>query len=221
MKIKKIVAVLGVVSLVISLAVISSAPLAWAQEPGDGGRPRDNALPSSGHSGEEEKGREIVSQDNVGGAGLADPPPSGMSVLYTFTGARYKAGVAATSVHCTNYGTESATVRVEIYDWDNDPYATFSGQYSIPRNRTATFSTGDTALYSEDVVMSQTTSEEINQGSGRVMSNKRTLICTAQVLDPAHAQPWFAVKLALYYPDGTPVSAYYLASLYLPVILRQ
>ena len=151
----------------------------------------------SAQGGDDRRGEE--SAQGVGGAGLADPPPSGMSVLYTFTGARYKLNEAATSVHCTNYGTESATVRVEIYDWNNNPNATFSsGQRSIPRNRTATFSTGDTALYSEDVVMSQTTSEEIDQGSGRVMSNERTLICTAQVLDPAHAQPWFMINLDLY-----------------------
>jgi hypothetical protein len=143
-----------------------------------------------------------------------------MNVLYTFTGARYVSGTAATSVHCTNYGSGSAVVRVEIYDWDNYPSHTFRGQMSVGSNRTATFSTGYTAFYAEDVALIQPTSNPIGQGSGRVMSNKRTLICTAQVLDPAHTQPWFAVQLALYYPDGTPVNAFYNAALYLPTILR-
>lgn len=192
-----------VVALVLALVVCFAVPtglIVLAQ--GDGDREGEDESPG------------------VGGQGLADPPPSGLSVLYTFTGARYVSGTAATSVHCTNYGSESATVRVEIYDFDNVSSATFSGQATVASNRTATFSTGNTQFYDEDVSMSQPSSEAINQGSGRVMSNKRTLICTAQVLDPAHTQPWFAVQLALHYPDGTPVNAYYNAAVYLPTILR-
>jgi hypothetical protein len=55
-----------------------------------------------------------------------------------------------------------------------------------------------TSVYYDDVVMTQTVADDINQGSGRVTSDRRTVICTAQVVDPAHAQPYFMINLDLY-----------------------
>ena len=170
--------------------------------------------------GEEEKERD---SQGVSGEGLNDPPPAGMSVLYTFTGARYETTTGrqvATVVHCTNYGAEDATVAVEIFEWDDLAPARFLGQTVIPSNYTVTFSTQETNIY-RDFLMSQATAENINQGSGRVSSDKRTLICTAQVIDPADYKPYFAIRLPLYYPDGTQVGVYYVGVTYLPVIVRQ
>jgi hypothetical protein len=137
----------------------------------------------------------------VGGEGLTDPPPAGMSVLYTFTGARHEtiAGSrVATVVHCTNYGTQDASVRVEIYEYNDLADRTFSGEDVVDSNHTATFSTQDTLIYDEDVIMTQPIGNNINQGSGRVMSDLRTVICTAQVVDPAHNLPYFMINLDLY-----------------------
>jgi hypothetical protein len=172
--------------VVLTLLAVLALTATWAVYAQDGG---------------DRKGEDQDAGTGVEGQGLNDPPPAGMTVLYTFTGARTRTAAGeqvATVVHCSNYGTEAATTRVEIYDWNDSASATFSGQISIGSNRTRTFATANTQIYDEDVIMTQPVANTINQGSGRVMSTKRTLICTAQVLDPMHAQPYFMINLDLY-----------------------
>lgn len=171
---------------VLTLLAVLALTATWAVYAQDGG---------------DRKGEDVDAASGVDSQGLNDPPPAGMTVVYTFSGARTETAAGkqvATVVHCSNYGTESATTRVEIYDWSSAASATFSGQISIGSNRTRTFSTANTQIYDEDVVMTQSVANTINQGSGRVMSTRRTLICTAQVLDPMHAQPYFMINLDLY-----------------------
>jgi hypothetical protein len=220
----RIVAVLGVVVVFLALILAPVTPTTHAQGPNDGGRPRDESQSAVSEEVDDSKLREAGTADEVGGQGLIDPTPAGFTMLYMFSGARHRTALGsqvATVVHCTNYGSEAAAVRVEVFDWDNDAGATFSGEINVLPNRTQTFSTANTQVYVDNVVMTQPVAEPINQGSGRVLSDKDTIICTAQVIDPAHAWPYFAVKLALHYPNGTPVSAYYVASAHLPVILRE
>ncbi|NTU65223.1 MAG: hypothetical protein HGB05_17935, partial [Chloroflexi bacterium] len=149
---------------ILLLLALGLVMVAYAQGPGD--------------DREEEGG--------IGGLGLADPPPEGFTVLYTFTGARdTQAGgtnSGATSIHCTNAGAANVQVRVEISDFDNAP--TISGTLTIPPSGTRTYSSQATNLYAEDFTMS--TTDNIDQGSGRVLANSSSakIICTAQVLDP-------------------------------------
>jgi hypothetical protein len=219
----RIVAFLWAISVVASLALTPAIPVAHAQEPGNEGRPRDETSQESSRADEEDKARESESQADVGGDGLIDPTPPGMTMLYMFSGAAHKTaagGKVATVVHCTNYGTESAQVQVEVFDWSDSDDTTFSGATTLLSNRTKTFVTQLTGVYWDDIVMTQAVADDINQGSGRILSDRTTIICTAQVVDPAHNQPWFAVKLALHYPNGRPVSAYFIGSAKLPVIMR-
>jgi hypothetical protein len=64
------------------------------------------------------------------------------------------------------------------------------------------------------------TSDSINQGSGRVLadSSSAEIICTAQVIDPANDPPEYGVKLALYDGSGNPVGR--APKVYLPIILK-
>jgi len=136
------------------------------------------------------------------GEGLADPPPAGFTVLYTFTGAKdTQAGgtnSGATTVHCTNAGAANVQVRVEISDFDNAP--TISGTLTIPPSGTRTYSSQNTNLYAEDFTMS--TTDNIDQGSGRVLVNSSSakVICTAQVLDPIGNPPEYVINLDLFKP---------------------
>ena len=138
----------------------------------------------------------------IGGLGLADPPPPGFSVLYTFSGAadtQNSTNTSATSVHCTNAGTANVQVIVEISDFDNSP--TISGTLTLVPNRTATFGSHGTALYIEDVTLTAT-ADNIDQGSGRVSINPSSakVICTGQVLDPLNNPPEFVINLDLFKP---------------------
>lgn len=224
MSIARVLAILGAICVVLSLSLVSATPDLYAQGPGGEDRRRDESPPAAGNDAEELKARESASSDETAGLGLVDPTPPGFQMLYMFSGARHRTTVGqqvATVVHCSNYGLEAAAVRVEVFDWNNAASSTFSGEMNVLRNRTRTFSTANAQVYDVDVVMTQPVADPINQGSGRVLSDKDTIICTAQVIDPAHAWPYFAVKLALHYPNGTPVSAYYVSSAHLPVILRE
>jgi hypothetical protein len=183
---------------ILLLLALGLVMVAYAQGPGD--------------DREEEGG--------IGGLGLADPPPEGFTVLYTFTGARdTQAGgtnSGATAVHCTNAGAANVQVRVEISDFDNTP--TISGTLTIPPSATRTYSSQATNLYAEDFTMS--TTDNIDQGSGRVMANSSSakIICTAQVLDPVGNPPTYAVKLTLYDSSGIIVGS--IRKIFLPLILR-
>ena len=172
---------------------------------------------AQGHGGDREpEGGGMV------GDGLSDPPPAGFTVLYTFTGARdTQAGgtnSGATVVHCSNAGAANVQVRVEISDFDNAP--TISGTLTIPPSVTRTYGSQATNLYVEDFTMS--TTDNIDQGSGRVLANSSSakVICTAQVLDPVGNPPNYAVKLALYDRFGNFYNAPPLAKVYLPLTLR-
>ena len=135
--------------------------------------------------------------------GISGQAPPGYTVLYMFTGAADNsigADTIATSVHCTNYGDSTVTVRVEILDKDTDPV--ISGTTSIGSNRTMTFSSQYTTVYVDDVLLIPLGSDMIDQGFGRIMadSSSAQLICTAQTLDPTNAPPEFIINLDLFRP---------------------
>ena len=104
-----------------------------------------------------------------------------------------------------------------ISDFDNDP--TIEGTVTIPSGGTRTFSSQNTALYSEDFTM--TTTDNINQGVGRILANSTSsrVICTAQVLDPVGNPPSYVVKLTLFDSPGEIVGS--IRHLFLPLILKQ
>lgn len=132
------------------------------------------------------------------GRGPADPPPAGYTVYYLFSGAVSTAQVA-TSVHCTNASTTVLDVMVELADFDNLPV--YTSTITMASNTTFTFSTANTGLYSDDVII-DTSGDILNQGSGRVMANSPTakLLCTAQTLDIANP-PTYVVNLELFTPQ--------------------
>jgi hypothetical protein len=172
---------------------------------------------------QEPAGDETEETGGIGGQGLNDPPPAGYTVLYMFTGATdtqdRTPNSAATVVHCTNYGDTAVNVCVEISDWDNSPV--LSCTTSIASNYTKTFfSQSSVAFYGPNCIMSTPSTDDINQGSGRIMadSSSAQVICTAQVVDPINNPPRYGVKLALYDGSGNLVGR--APKIYLPIILK-
>ena len=135
----------------------------------------------------------------IGGRALDDPPPAGFFVRYMFTGARNSTASpspSATSVHCTNFGSATVTIQVEIFSFGGGSVT--SGSAATAPGTTLTFSSRATAIYFDDVTLLPNI--ELNQGSGRVLVNANTakIICTAQVVDPTNNPPLFAVNLDLF-----------------------
>ena len=153
----------------------------------------------------------------IGGAGLADPPPPGYSVLYMFSGVRDAdpGTTYATVIHCTNYGQTAANVTVQLFDYDGDQFGVTK---SIPKNYTRTFTTRDTLIYQEDYFFTLT--DDLDQGSGRVLSDKTSVICTAQVVDAVHSPPAFVVRLPLYNANGQLIDVNRRKG-YVPVMIRE
>jgi hypothetical protein len=168
-------------------------------------------------------GDEKNEEGGVGGLGLADPPPAGYTVLYTFTGATdaqdRTPNSAATVVHCTNYGDTAVNVCVEFGDWDNSPV--ISCTTSIASNYTKTFSSqSPVSFYGLHCIMSTPSTDDINQGFGRIMadSSSAKIICTAQVVDPINNPPRYGVKLTLFDSSGNLIGG--MPKIYLPIILK-
>lgn len=105
----------------------------------------------------------------------------------------------ATSIHCTNVYTGNVTVEVQIYQWNGTDI--YTGTVTMPPNRTFTFSTQNTTIYFDDVLLGGSPgTPAIFQGSGRVLADNPAVICSAQVLDPLNYPPVFAVGLEMYQP---------------------
>ena len=133
--------------------------------------------------------------------GLADPPMAGFTPVYIFTGAADNTNAAtksmATVVHCTNYGITSTIVLLELSDFDNIP--TITGTVNISPNETRTFASQHVPYYGLDRTFNVV--DDINQGAGRISVNgPTTIICAAEVVDPNHNPPDFAINLTLYKP---------------------
>jgi hypothetical protein len=118
---------------------------------------------------------------NIGGLGLSDPPPAGLSTLYMFSGvANDDTGpdLIATSVLCTNFGSTSVQVELQLFDQTNSNVYTTST--TIAPSHTWTASSQNTP-FREDATLN---TGFIEQGSGRVLADQAHLICTAQLLNP-------------------------------------
>jgi hypothetical protein len=155
-------------------------------------------------------------EGEVGTFGLDDPPPAGYSVLYTFTGVANKSSGTqriATTVMCTNYGTTTVNVRVEMFSYTGG--TTWFKATNVPPGASRTFSSQSTNIFWDDENLATVT---INQGSGRVLATGRTVICTALLVDPDSDQPSFMARLALYDGSGNLVHAS--RKVYLPAILK-
>lgn len=152
----------------------------------------------------------------IGEFGLSDPPPAGMSVLYMFTSAASFDPITrtiATSVHCTNFGSTAVQAQVQMFRADGG--ATSQTSTTINPNQTWTVSTRNTAIYREDTNLG---TPILEQGSGRILADNPTLICTAQLLDPLNNPPKFMSKLPLFDSFGNPINAS--RRVYLPLILK-
>jgi len=150
-------------------------------------------------------------------------PASTLKVRYLFSGVSDdgEQGSAsrkeATSIHCTNVSASDNDVEVDVYQWDG--IDVFTGTVTMPPNRTFTFSTQNTTIYFDDVILGGVPgTDAIFQGSGRILSASDEVICSAQVLDPLNYPPIFATKLTMYFADGTVVGDS--RELYLPIIVR-
>jgi hypothetical protein len=162
-------------------------------------------------------------QGRAGLEGARAAPDADLSVLYTFSGVTDdgEQGSAsrreATSIHCTNLDAGDVQVEVQIYQWNGTDV--YTGTVTMPPNRSFTFSTQNTTIYFDDVILGGSPgTDAIFQGSGRVLSASPRVICTAQALDPLNYPPVFMDKLALYYGDGYPVGQPRMV--YVPVIVR-
>ncbi len=126
------------------------------------------------------------------------PPPM---PLFRATGVR-DASTAATVVHCTNLGSATRSVYVDIREFDGSLDCTLS--WSVAPGETRTFSTRLTALFAEDDWCSVSPLTE--QGSLLISVSAWTkLICTVQLVDPVASRPEFAERLDLFDRNGIPI----------------
>ncbi|MCA9954210.1 MAG: hypothetical protein H6657_00930 [Ardenticatenaceae bacterium] len=128
---------------------------------------------------------------------------AGLSVLYRFTGVTDDGEQGstnrkeATSIHCTNISATNTQVEVQLFQWNGTDI--FTGTVNMPTNRSFTFSTQNTTIYFDDVLLGGSPgTPAIFQGSGRVLSSNPNVICTAQVLDPLNYPPLFVSGIDLF-----------------------
>jgi hypothetical protein len=144
------------------------------------------------------------------GAGRLEEPGAqrlraveGLNVLYRFSGAVDDGEQGsdnrkwATSIHCSNIGASDAQIEVQIVQWNGTDV--YTGTMNLTPNRNGTFSTQNTTVYFEDVLLGGNPgTSKIEQGSGLILSSHPKVICSAQVIDPFNSPPEFATALELY-----------------------
>ena len=137
-------------------------------------------------------------------AGILDQPPDRFKVISLFTGVRTDALIdIAVTVHCTNIHRRDVTLRVEFFASHGGLVG--SEEISLPQGETRTLSAGlsggDTLLYDEDALV--LLSEDLNQGSLRILTSSDRIICSAHVLHQLVAQPESVVPLTPFSFDLT------------------
>jgi hypothetical protein len=149
--------------------------------------------------------------------------PSATSVILQFSGVTddgqksSSARKEATSILCTNTGNNNASIEVQLFQWSGS--MVYTATVSAPPKASYTFSTQNTTIYFDDVIFGTGGgTDAIFQGYGRVLSNRSSVICTAQVLDPLGYPPVFMDKLTMYHGDGTLIGDDW--ELYMPAITR-
>lgn len=124
----------------------------------------------------------------------------------------------ATSILCTNAGTTNATIEIELYQWSGA--LVYTGTVTAAPKQSYTFSTQNTTIYFDDVIFGTGGgTDSIFQGYGRVLSDRSTIRCTAQVLDPLGYPPVYMDKLTMYHPDGTLIGDDW--EQFLPTLMRR
>ena len=122
----------------------------------------------------------------------------------------------ATSILCTNTGNVNASIEVQLFQWSGA--LVYTATVSAPPKASYTFSTQNTTIYFDDIIFgSGGGTDAIFQGYGRVLSDRPSIACTAQVLDPLGYPPVFMDKLTMYRGDGSLVGDDW--DLFLPTIL--
>lgn len=155
-----------------------------------------SALASSGSGGLASAPTPVRGGPSAAPAGTARAP---VVSAFRATGVR-DATTAATVVTCTNLGTASRTVYVDLFDYDGAEDC--SASFLLPAGQCWTFATRNTALFVEDSLCAVAPLTE--QGSLLVsVSGATELLCTVQLVDPAQATPRFLERLSLFTGDGT------------------
>ena len=128
----------------------------------------------------------------------------GLSVLYRFNGVTddgeqgSTSRKEATSIHCTNISSSAdVQVEVQLIQWNGTDV--YTGTATMAPNRSFTFSTQNTTIYFDDVLLGGAPgTPAIFQGWGRVLSSNPNVICTVQVLDPLNYPPIFVSAVELF-----------------------
>jgi len=117
------------------------------------------------------------------------PAQAAQEPIYRASGVRDSGGAAgvgvATAIHCTNFDTTAATVRVRIRNFNGQVVGDSS--VNIASRNTNTFVTHDTLLFFDNTNLSAGT--VIDQGSLIVTSNSLEVICSAMIVDAASSAP--------------------------------
>ncbi len=149
-----------------------------------------------------------------------------LPLLYRFTGVSDDGQQGsltrkeATSIHCTNASPDVAQIEVQLYQWNGTDV--FTATIDAPVNRTFTFSTQNTTIYFDDILIGGSPgTSAIFQGSGQIFSSSPDVFCTVQVLDPFNYPPIFVTKLPLFDRYGRLIK-HTLPPFdsYLPIVLR-
>lgn len=160
----------------------------------------------------------------LGEAGSSVVAAASLNILYRFSGATDDGQQGspsrreATSVLCTNIDdTHNVQVEVQIIQWNGTDV--YTGSVNMPPNTSYTYSTQNTAIYFDDVILGGSPgTPAIYQGSGRILSSNPNVICTVEVLDPLNYPPVFMDKLTLFDKDGNLVGDQH--NIYLPLVLK-
>ena len=115
---------------------------------------------------------------------------------------------AATVVHCSNLSSSLVTVWFEIYGPTGTEVCGV-GAFAAAGS-TVTIATRDTQLFVETGTCEFL--PLIAKGLGRIgLDHPANVVCTVQLVDPAHATPLYLDRLSLYDENGNPKNSWLFA----------
>jgi len=111
-----------------------------------------------------------------------------MIPIYRASGVRDNGGAAgtgiATSIHCTNIGGDTETLKYIVRNFDSSVKSTLTLNIGSAQTRTA--STHDTVMFAEDIILN---TGVVNQGNVTVTATSTNIYCSIMLVDASAAVP--------------------------------
>jgi len=139
--------------------------------------------------------------------GFSAPAEAAFKLIYVVIGVTDNGGAdntgVATSFHCSNNGSTPANARVQVRSATGAVLPGAALTQTIPSGGTVTFSTHPTVVFQDASATQNLKTGFVGQGRAAIFSEFDTVVCAADLVDAAAANPIGMPRRVIRFPRST------------------